>query len=471
MSTLSINKQRFNRLVVWIRRELRINDNHALWNAVHDAEEVIPVFIIDNEFYSFSPAKQQVVIDGLHDLNDSLLRTGGGLLIREGNPERVLPAILEDTQAEGVYFARSYDPERIASDVTLRNVLEACGKQVVEFHDNVLFPSGEIKTGQGTPYSVYTPFKNACLSKLLDIPPPLPAITHIKTPVRETSIYLQHHPRGVVTIAGGESAAMRAMSKFIGEKIDEYTTSRDLLALDGTSRLSHHLASGSLSVRVLYHELTKQNHSGGVQTYLNELLWREFFYHVLWNFPHVRQGAFKRNFDQLRWTGTEEWFEAWCEGKTGYPVVDAAMRQLQSEQWMHNRARMIVASFLTKDLHIDWRRGERFFLDHLADGDNALNNGGWQWSAGTGTDAQPWFRIFNPVLQGKKFDPQGIYIRRYIPELAHVPDAYIHTPWKMSKAEQDAVRCRLGKEYPFPVVDHEKERRITLDLYQAVKGK
>jgi deoxyribodipyrimidine photo-lyase len=252
---------------------------------------------------------------------------------------------------------------------------------------------------------------------------------------------------------------------------------RDLPGEEGTSRISHHLASGSLGIRSVYHALRRRGEATrglakqGTDTFLNELIWREFYYQILANFPHVVTGAFKPAFDRLEWSDNRDHLDAWRSGRTGYPIVDAAMRQLNTEGWMHNRCRMITANFLAKDLHIDWRAGERYFMETLADGDVALNNGGWQWSAGTGNDAQPWFRIFNPTLQSKKFDPDGTYIRRYLPELSRVPEGHLHEPWRMSAAEQARSGCRIGADYPAPIVDHAIERARTLVLYAHAAGK
>jgi deoxyribodipyrimidine photo-lyase len=229
-----------------------------------------------------------------------------------------------------------------------------------------------------------------------------------------------------------------------------------------------------MNIRTAYHGLRERCATArgvlkpGADIFLNELIWREFYYQILANFPHVVRGAFRHTYDALEWSSNERHLEAWRSGRTGYPVVDAAMRQLRLEGWMHNRGRMVVASFLTKDLRIDWRRGEEYFMEHLADGDAALNNGGWQWCSGTGNDAQPWFRIFNPVLQSKKFDPAGEYIKRYVPELENIPARYIHEPWLMPRSVQQQSGCLIGKHYPAPIVDHDRERKRTLEIYSRI---
>jgi deoxyribodipyrimidine photo-lyase len=279
-------------------------------------------------------------------------------------------------------------------------------------------------------------------------------------------------------IRGGETHARQMLADFTdlrrNHTIAGYHTDRDVLALPATSRLSAHLHMGTLSPRACLqaaHEVGQRHPDAaeGVQSWVGELAWRDFYVQILAHFPHVLRGAFRQEYDALAWDNNPELFAAWCAGRTGYPIVDAAMRQLQQEAWMHNRARMIVASFLTKDLLIDWRWGERYFMQRLVDGDLAANNGGWQWAAGTGTDAQPYFRIFNPTSQGRKFDPQGAYVRQYVPELARVPERLIHEPWKMSAAQQEEAGLQIGRDYPRPIVDHKEMRQRALALYKAAK--
>jgi deoxyribodipyrimidine photo-lyase len=272
---------------------------------------------------------------------------------------------------------------------------------------------------------------------------------------------------------GGEQAGLALLAAFIQAEsggIGEYASRRDLMAAAGTSRLSAYLRLGCVApqacLRAALALPPSETTQASIETWISELAWRDFYYQILANFPHVLRGAFKQQYDAIAWENNPQLFAAWCAGQTGYPIVDAAMRQLSQEAWMHNRARMVVASFLTKDLLIDWRWGERFFMQMLVDGDLASNNGGWQWAAGTGTDAQPYFRIFNPTSQGQKFDPQGTYIRRYLPELASVADRYIHAPWTMPADEQRRVGVTIGLEYPAPIVDHAVQRERALAIYR-----
>jgi deoxyribodipyrimidine photo-lyase len=408
------------------------------------------------------------------------LRTlGGALFIRRGEAPGVIVRTVREAGAAGVYSTRSYEPETIRADAGLRSALESEGKVYRDFKDDVLFEKAEILNSSGEPYRVYGPYRRAWLARRDVIAPPLPALRRIASPPIEAGELPGEGESGPPAAHdAGEAAALSALDGFLRRRAGGYRVGRDLLAEPGTSRLSHHLALGSLGVRTLHRAISDAMAPGrelpagereSLATFLNQIIWREFYKQVLANFPHVDGKSFKAEFDAVPWRTAAGAFDAWREGMTGYPVVDAAMRQLKSEGWMHNRGRMIVASFLTKDLHVDWRMGERHFLDHLADGDLALNNGGWQWSAGTGTDAQPWYRIFNPVLQGRKFDPEGSYVRRYVPELSRVPARYIQSPWEMPGAVAKEAGVRIGRDYPAPAVDHNAERREALGRYRPGK--
>ncbi len=269
---------------------------------------------------------------------------------------------------------------------------------------------------------------------------------------------------GVVPGMGGA----RALLEDFATRAQHYRAARDFPGVKGVSYLSVHNRFGTISIRALARFATRAK-GPGPETWLSELIWRDFYFQVLWHHPHVTRSAFRPEYDAIRWPGDPRHFSAWCEALTGYPIVDAAMRQLNHTGYMHNRLRMVVASFLAKDLLVDWRRGEKYFADQLIDFDLAANNGGWQWAASTGCDAQPYFRIFNPVTQSQRFDPQGKFIRRYLPELAQVPDAFIHTPWEMGALDQQAASCRIGRDYPAPIVDHARQREKALALYGKVK--
>jgi deoxyribodipyrimidine photo-lyase len=327
----------------------------------------------------------------------------------------------------------------------------------------------------GEPFVVYTPFRRAC--EAIELSRPLPAVTRLTAhdlPQRPlaTLARLGFEEPAAERWPGGATAARRRLARFIAHGLERYAAARDFPAVPAISRLSADLRFGTLSPRTVAWAALET--AGGrrslrpsVEKFVSELRWRDFYAHVLWHFPHCETGAFRREYDDLRWEGERAHVERWQQGHTGYPIVDAGMRELLATGFMHNRVRMIVASFLTKDLLLDWRLGERHFMRHLVDGDLASNNGGWQWAAGTGTDAQPYFRIFNPVLQGRRFDPEGAYVKRWVPELAQVPAGHLHAPWEAPPLELAAAGVTLGKDYPAPIVDHAVQRERALDMYKV----
>ncbi len=470
----------------WARRDLRLADNPALAAALEFASgsgdgQAIPLFIIDPKLCA-SPyvgeKRLAFLYAGLRALDASLRQRGSYLVVRQGNPLEELARLVEASKAAMIFAEPDVSPyARRRDDLVARHL------PVTWVGSPSLRPAESVLKTDGRPYTVFTPFSKAWRS-LPGLPPaaPLPAPAHIPTsPDLETfpiprSLAM---PDGVLFTAG-EAEALRRLEHFTGALVQgnqaedalihNYASGRDRLDQSGTSQLSPYLRFGMLSARqavVAALDAIRAARDGaarrGAETWLNELIWREFYIHILYHFPHVRRGNFR--LPGVRWQNAPDRFAAWCEGRTGYPVVDAAMRQLKETGWMHNRARMIVASFLTKDLLVDWRWGERWFMQHLIDGDPAANNGGWQWTAGTGTDAAPYFRIFNPVSQGIKHDPQGTYIRRWLPELRGVPVEYIHQPWLMPAEVQRAAACTIGVDYPAPLVDHAAARQKTLEAY------
>lgn len=480
--------KKYHTAIVWLRRDLRVSDNAALHHACLAAEQVVPLFILDETILrrpDTGAARVAFLLDALHVLDTNLQARGGRLVVREGKTPDALIQAVNELGAEAVFHHREYEPFGVARDAKVKDALGANGTALETFKDVALFEAGEIVSHGGHPYTVFSPYKRVWFDKPADAPLPAPA--HIAVPdgaqgIAIPSADILSFQTKQTFACGGEAAAQGLLREFLQSKVGDYGAERDLLAHDGTSRLSRHLHLGTLGMRTMVDAVQQvagkgqgkpnpskeaqaehQTSGGGASSFLNEMAWHDFYLQILAEFPHVAGSAFRPQFDAIEWENNETLFEAWKQGRTGYPVVDAAMRQMNSEAWMHNRGRMIVASFLTKDLLIDWRWGERYFMEQLVDGDQAANNGGWQWAAGTGTDAQPFFRIFNPTLQGEKFDPDGAYVRRWVPELARVPTAQIHAPWKLSPAEREHLGCA---GYPLPIVDHAAQRAKALAMYQ-----
>jgi deoxyribodipyrimidine photo-lyase len=474
----------------WIRRDLRLTDNQALSAALAAAEQVLPVFILDSRLLA-SPytgdKRIGFLFDGLRALEADLRSRGSRLLVRSGDPAEILVQLCRETGAIAVYAQRDYSPFAVRRDTAVQDTLPVS----LHLKDGIAArPPQSIHKDDGEPFVVYTPFGKRWRSfgpfSRSDI---LPAPQALSTPGEPQGDPIPSAPAlpPSVPFAAGEAEAKRRLSAFVsGEHapIYDYAKLRDQPGTDATSQLSPYLRWGMISPRLAalaaYEAIdraraldganTDDGRQKGADTWLAELIWREFYVAILHAFPHVRGSSFRREFNAIAWRNDDADFAAWCEGRTGYPIVDAAMRQLVAEGWMHNRCRMITASFLVKDLLIDWQWGERFFMQHLVDGDPAPNNGGWQWTAGTGTDAAPYFRIFNPVMQSQKFDPQGTYIRRWLPELRHVPLEFLHEPYKMQKSDQIKARCTLGADYPLPIVDHHAVRDRVLEAYAAAKA-
>lgn len=466
----------------WIRRDLRLTDNQALAAALR-YDCVIPVFILDTALWGsvwVGEKRLAFLLGGLRQLDQSLQERGSRLVLHLGHPLEVLTQLVKETNAAAIFAEADYSPYARQRDAVVASALPLHLLPGV-----TLFVPGDVLKQDDTPYVVYTPFSRACKT----LPQPtradlLPAPTRLVSLNSTTSLAVPDTPglSAAVPFLPGEREAHHRLEVFTGQwhsVIAQYAERRDRMDVDGTSILSPYLRFGMVSIRQVavkawacFAAAQKAGHKEaqrGAEIWLNELLWREFYIHILYHFPHVRRGSFRPEYDQIAWRTDEKQLAAWQQGNTGFPVVDAAMRQLQTTGWMHNRARMIVASFLVKDLLIHWREGERWFMQHLVDGDPAANNGGWQWTAGTGTDAAPYFRIFNPVSQGQKFDPEGIYIRRWVPELAHVPTKWIHAPWEMSPAEQRTTGCLIGHNYPEPLLDRRQVRGRILAAYAAVK--
>jgi deoxyribodipyrimidine photo-lyase len=461
------------RALVWLRRAIRLNDNAPLWHAVEEAEEVVPIFVLSPaSSYLQETPRRQFIREAIAELDAHLRARGTRLHVRIGEPEREIPAAVSEYGADAVYAAKLYDEPAVQRDRKIASSLGKVGVELTLVKDRVLWETQDVRTGDDRPYKVFTPYKRRWLQLTEGAPRPFPTVRRLApVPLASGSADLDRIPGFNGSLKRtGETAALDRLRSFLDSSVADYADRRDLPGVDGTSKLSHHLAIGTISPRQIYW-LAKERHRqrgsrAGVETFLSELIWREFYYQILSAFPGVLKTSFREEFRRIPWSRSTSAFERWKMGLTGYPIVDAAMRQLQEEGWMHNRARMIVASFLTKDLHLNWQWGERYFSERLVDLDLASNNGGWQWTAGTGTDASPWFRIFNPVTQGKRFDGEGEYVGRYVPELRRVPAQFIHEPWRMTRQDQVAYNCVIGKAYPARIVDHDMERAVTLSLYK-----
>lgn len=450
-------------VIWWIRRDLRLMDNPTLSAAMATGKPVIPVFILDPALLANSaPRRQAFLLAGLRRLDEDLRRRGSRLIVRSGSPTTELVRLSRETNAVRVFAGEDYTPYARTRDALVSRQLSLQLHLEVTIHH----PTAAVKK-DGTPYTVFTPFRKAWNSLPFAPQPIRPLPERLPGIVATESLPLPDvdSPAG---FPAGETEALRRLEAFLSGPVHQYADQRNRLDLDGTSSLSPYLRFGMISARQVYRAVSSLSPAGpaptretsGTQVWINELIWREFYASVLYHFPNVLHEPFQPAFKNIDWLGSPSQLTAWQEGRTGYPIVDACMRQLAHTGWMHNRGRMIVASFLTKDLLVNWQAGEAWFMRELIDGDPAANNGGWQWTAGTGTDAAPYFRIFNPILQGKKFDPHGSYIRRWLPELAHLPDELVHEPWLAGQPISG---------YPERIVDHFSARDRAVAAYRRAK--
>jgi deoxyribodipyrimidine photo-lyase len=463
--------------IVWFRRDLRVHDHPALTAAARTAEQVVPVFVLDDALLHGrfpSGPRGRFLLGCLHELREALRGRGADLVVRHGRPERELARLAADTGAATLHFASDVSPFAMARDRRVEAALGAAGVEVVRHPGLFVADVGQPRTRDGRPFTVYSPFRRAWRElprrevhgapRSLKLPDgvapgaiPAPGRLGLEEDVPEP-------------FPPGEKAARARMHAWIRDGLPHYAERHDRLE-GGTSELSPYLHFGCLSPRELEQRALDAGAGKGPQAFVRQLGWRDFYAHVLLNHPGNARHAHQAGMDALEWSDDDAAFEAWSEGRTGYPVVDAGMRQLRTRGWMHNRARLIVASFLTKDLHVDWRRGEAHFMRYLLCGDEAQNNGNWQWIASVGVDPAPYFRrMYNPVLQQRRHDPTGEYVRRWVPELRDVPADRLAEPWTMSAEEQERAGCVIGRDYPEPIVDHKREREVAMDRYRAVRG-
>ncbi|RMA60782.1 deoxyribodipyrimidine photo-lyase [Acidovorax sp. 100] len=482
----------YSRGLVWFRRDLRAHDQAALYHALTRCEQVFCAFVFDKDILDALPRadrRVEFIRESLVELDDSLRALSpqgrGGLIVWHAVASDAIPALANALDVQAVFANHDDEPQALDRDRLVRTRLAAAGKAFHTFKDHTLLERSEVLTQTGNPYSVFTPYKNAWLKKIDEFQlKSYPVERHAHHLAARPEAHCQPAPTlqdlgfeptalPQLRLPTGAQGAQQLFDDFLG-RIERYEDTRNFPAVKGPSYLSVHLRFGTISPRLLArtaHSLMLEGNPGAT-TWLSELIWRDFYFQILHHHPHVVGQSFKPAYDAIAWEtgpGADALFAAWCEGRTGYPLVDAAMAQINQTGYMHNRLRMVVASFLVKDLGLDWRRGEAYFATLLNDFDLAANNGGWQWASSSGCDAQPYFRIFNPVSQSEKFDPEGKFIRRYLPQLAALPTKALHAPWLARPLELQEAGVRLGDTYPLPVVEHDAARQRTLERYAVVK--
>jgi deoxyribodipyrimidine photo-lyase len=469
--------------IVRFRLDLRLRDNPALRAALEGGGPVVPVYIWSPEEegrWAPGAASRWWLDRSLRSLDEDLRRRGSRLIIRRGPPRAALAALVEETGAQFVAWSRRVEPAMARRDRELRAWLAARGVSVREVGGASLYEPGSIRSASGAPHQDFSAFWRACLRSTAPAPPEgaprrIPAPRRWPASLDPADLGLEPEIDWAAGLRAawrpGEAGARAALRRFLAGAANDYATGRDAPGRAGTSRLSPHLHFGEVSPRQVWHEVRRRGGLPARSTFLRELGWRELAHHLLRHFPRTPDRPLRPRFASFPWTRSPRLLRAWRRGRTGYPIVDAGMRELWHTGWMHNRARMIVASFLVKHLLVRWQDGAAWFWDTLVDADLANNTLGWQWSAGCGADAAPYFRIFNPVLQGAKFDPEGEYVRRWVPELARLPEAWIHRPWMAPETVRAAAGVELGRTYPAPIVDHAAARRRALEALSRTRAR
>jgi deoxyribodipyrimidine photo-lyase len=475
-------------VIVWFRNDLRLSDHPALTAAANSGQPVLACYIWDpesGEKWTPASASRWWLHQSLEAFAKSLNARGGDVVLRQGRPEELLPELAAEIGATAIYFTRAYEPWAIDVENKLKDALSASSVELKRYSGRLLKEPGELKTQSGNPYKVYSPFWRALKSsskprRPLTVPKKLKFYDgDIASDSLDAWRLQPTKPNWAKAFADnwkpGEKGAQERLKFFIKGAVADYKETRNRPDVDGTSRLSPHLHFGEISPNQCWHAgvaAMEETSSNGAshETFLKELVWREFSYSLLFHWPDLPHQSFRPEFKAFPWQNDDSKLKAWQKGETGYPIVDAGMRQLWQTGWMHNRVRMICASFLIKHLLIDWRHGEDWFWDTLVDADLANNAASWQWVAGSGADAAPYFRIFNPITQGEKFDPDGDYVRTFVPELKKLDTAFIHAPWTAADDDLDAAGVKLGKTYPRPIVDHKTAREKALAGYERVKA-
>jgi deoxyribodipyrimidine photo-lyase len=465
----------------WIRRDLRLHDHHALSLALKNGDETYIVFIFDETILKKlnSPYDKRVtfIMDSLREIEEHIQKSGASLIIRHGDPKIEIPKIVDELKINALYFNRDYEPSAKKREEVITQILQKKQIDVFTFKDHVFYEKHEVLNGQREVYKVFTPYKNKWLEtfraqesvvanhkcNLVKLAAYKNSESILKIDWYKRINFIETEP----LLKGGAASGLKRLDHF-KKYISNYKIARDIPALNQTSNLSPYIRMGNISIR----DMIRLNVTGtdeGHATWLSELIWRDFYQVILDVYPKVETHCFKSEYDKIKWDGDPAHFKLWCQGKTGYPIVDAAMRCLNETGMMHNRLRMIVASFLTKTLLIDWRKGEHYFAEKLLDYDLAANNGGWQWSASTGVDAQPYFRIFNPYNQSEKFDSEGIFIKQWCPELKGFSSKLIHFPHETDMVEQIEAKCFIGRDYPHPIVAYKGQKEKALAMFKAIK--
>lgn len=470
-------------IIVWFRQDLRVADNPALARAAATGQPILPIYILDDESDGVRPlggASRWWLHESLKQLDQQLTTRGAPLLLLRGKAKTCLTKLIDETSASAVYWNRCYEPGAIARDKDIKMSVQNNGIPVESFNGSLLYEPWEIRTKQDKPYRVFTPFYRMVLSQG-EPAKPKPAPKHLKkaTTFPKGDLLADWalqptHPDWAGGLrdswAPGETGAQALLEEFLAERVTDYKAERDFPGIAATSRLSPHLHFGEISPRQIWAQTSAREPSSGTETFLKEVVWREFGYHLLYYNPEMPDAPLQEKFNAFPWLENEAHLKAWQTGQTGYPIVDAGMRELWHTGTMHNRVRMIVASFLVKHLLIHWRDGEAWFWDTLVDADLASNTANWQWVAGCGADAAPYFRIFNPILQGEKFDAEGTYVRRWVPEIADLPNSVIHKPWEADLMTLGESGVELGTTYPQPVIKHKTARDRALAALAEIKS-
>jgi deoxyribodipyrimidine photo-lyase len=474
--------------IVWFRRDLRLTDNPALAAACERSQQVVALYVhAPHEDGDWAPggASRWWLHHSLDSLDAALRSRGGSLLLRAGDSLAALLDVARETHATHVYWNRLYDPPLVDRDTRIKSALREAGVDCESFNATLLAEPSQLRNAQGEPYRVFTPFWRACMARLDELPRPqpppatIPPPKHLPRSMALDQLGLRPRIRWDAGLASawipGEAGALARIEEFARSSMFRYDEGRNRPDLPGTSRLSPHLHFGEIGPRqclAVARSLTSEQPvaQAPADSFVRQLGWREFAHHLLHHFPATSTSPLDARFEAFQWETNEAWLEAWQRGRTGYPIVDAGMRELWTTGWMHNRVRMIAASLLTKNLRQPWLAGARWFWDTLVDADLANNTLGWQWTAGCGADAAPYFRVFNPMLQTERFDPARAYLRRWLPELARLPDAWIHRPWEASQSVLAEAGVRLGVDYPEPVVNFRESREAALAGYAAIKG-